>query len=82
MLDWYFRIHSWNRIALTGLAVAPAAKATIGTLTIEHLIGYPLGAAAMWAFGWAAIGGRILLRNHWAHLSLLYSCEAPVGSKA
>ncbi len=56
MLDWYFRTHRWNRIALTGSIVAPVAQAIHGGLTAAHVIGFPIGAAFMWALGWAAIG--------------------------
>jgi hypothetical protein len=81
MIEWYFRIHSWNRIALGGLVVAPAAKAIFGTLTIAHMIGLPLVAAVMWACGWAAIGGWNMVRNQRGRLHMLDILNLPAGSK-
>ena len=77
MLDWYFRTHSWNRIALTGGIIAPVAKEIVSTLTVMHLIALPLGAIVFWALGWAAIGGWRILLGHWR--KMLATADMPVG---
>ena len=81
MLEWYFCTHSWNRISLTGLIVAPAAQAIIGGLTVAHMIGIPIGAAVIWALGCVAIGGWKVLQGRWRRSYLFPAAQIPIDSR-
>jgi len=78
MIEWYLHTHSWNRIALSGAIVAPAAKAVFSTLTTAHMIGLPTGAAVMWACGWAAIAAWDIAARRLEQRHLLRAREVPV----
>jgi len=82
MIEWYFHTHSWNRIALIGAIVAPAAKAIFSTLTTAHMIGLPTGAAVMWACGWAVIAARDIATRRLEQRHLLRVGEIPIVGAA
>jgi len=65
MLEWYCRTHSWNRIALTGLLIVAVAKTVSDGHMNVHMIGLPLAAGILWAFGWVAIAGWNAARRRW-----------------
>lgn len=56
MVDWYKRLHVWNRLILIALFALLVTSAIFGTRSIERIIGAPLAAVLIWAVGWAAIG--------------------------
>jgi len=67
MIDWYLHTHAWNRIAISGVVAALAAKAILSTLTAAHMIGLPAGATMIWACGWAAIAAWDIVSRQWEH---------------
>jgi hypothetical protein len=77
MAYWYDRLPPWNRIVLTGLVAILIVRAAHGSLTVELMIGTPLVAACLWAFGWAVMTAwkRILKVRIpvWVSISPAYS---------
>jgi hypothetical protein len=71
MIEWYPRTLPWNRIALSGMIAALAAKAILSALTTTHTIGLPTGAAVIWACGWAAIAAWDVVCRQREHSHLL-----------
>jgi hypothetical protein len=63
MADWYKRLHPWNRVVLTSLAALLVIRAASESLTIELMIGTPLVAATLWAFGWTMISAYSRVRR-------------------
>lgn len=63
MLGWYQRLHPWNRVLLTALAAALAARAVSGTLLADRMFLTLAIAAILWGCGWPIIAARNIIRT-------------------